>query len=154
MPIKASRPLKLDKSQQSICNDQAEAHKWLRSESCMGMVNTFMGCYRRSPLQQKHMVKIAILDTGIDLDHPLLKKYRDNKQVAGIFCRDFVTKEDPIQDSTGHGTHCAHVILKICKTARIYAARVFESDEIDEHGSTRIIEVCLEFRADIKISIH
>jgi hypothetical protein len=143
MPSKSPRLLELDDKRQLVGNDQMQADKWLSSGSCMGKVNSFMMNYRKSPLQAKRMVKVAVLDTGIDLEHPSLKKYRDKNQISGVFCRDFVTSRDPIQDSTGHGTHCAHVILKICNTARIYAARVFESDEIDENALDRIIKVCL-----------
>jgi subtilisin len=43
-------------------------------------------------------VSVAILDTGVQLDHP------DLNVVAGVNC---VTPGEPPSDVNGHGTHCA-----------------------------------------------
>jgi subtilisin family serine protease len=48
---------------------------------------------------------VAVLDTGIDVDHPdLSKRVRENGQAAS-----FVPGES-VQDGHGHGTHCAGVV--------------------------------------------
>jgi subtilisin family serine protease len=46
-------------------------------------------------------VKVAVLDTGVDQDHPDLK-------TAIIGTKDFTG--DGVEDKNGHGTHCAGVI--------------------------------------------
>ncbi len=46
-------------------------------------------------------VKVAILDTGIDTDHPDLES-------AIILSKDFTG--DGIEDNNGHGTHCAGIV--------------------------------------------
>ena len=100
-----------------------------------------MGNYRRVPPKVSCRVKIAVLDTGVDLEHRKLKKYKDQAQISQERCRDFVSGDKVIRDGTGHGTHCAHTILKLCSTARLYVARVFESDEADAGTVQKIIEV-------------
>ncbi|MGF1735083.1 S8 family peptidase [Photobacterium satsumensis] len=46
-------------------------------------------------------VKVAVLDTGIDIDHPDLKSaIKDSVDLTG----------DGIEDTNGHGTHCAGII--------------------------------------------
>lgn len=46
-------------------------------------------------------VKVAVLDTGVDLDHPDLKEaITDTKDFTG----------DGVEDLLGHGTHCAGII--------------------------------------------
>ncbi|MGF1731754.1 S8 family peptidase [Photobacterium kasasachensis] len=52
-------------------------------------------------LTQGEGVKVAILDTGIDTDHPDLKE-------AIIASKDF--SGDGIEDVDGHGTHCAGIV--------------------------------------------
>lgn len=50
-------------------------------------------------------VKVAVLDTGIDLKHPDLR----NKVIEGVTAVSKV-KGVTVQDTNGHGTHCAGII--------------------------------------------
>ena len=50
-----------------------------------------------------HGVKIAVLDTGLDLKHPDLRLLEGNSA-------SFVPDEPEIDDHYGHGTHCAGII--------------------------------------------
>lgn len=50
-------------------------------------------------------VKVAVLDTGIDLNHPDLR----NKVVQGVSAVSLVDGFT-VQDVNGHGTHCAGII--------------------------------------------
>jgi subtilisin family serine protease len=50
-------------------------------------------------------VFVAVIDTGIDLDHPDLEL-----QVDTSIDYDFVNNDDNAMDDNGHGTHCAGVI--------------------------------------------
>ena len=52
-------------------------------------------------LTQGEGIKVAILDTGIDLDHPDLAS-------AIVETEDFTG--DGIEDASGHGTHCAGIV--------------------------------------------
>lgn len=115
----------------------------------MNKVHRFFLQYRKKsldcmekPTPKQNFVKIAILDTGIDLDHPEFMPFRADGRVTGGHCRDFVNPgESPIRDSTGHGTHCAHLVLKVCQTVRLYIAKVFQTEQYDEGALERIPDV-------------
>jgi subtilisin len=50
-------------------------------------------------------VKVAVLDTGVDLQHSDFA----NRFQEGVNAQSFVSGE-PVQDGHGHGTHCAGVV--------------------------------------------
>jgi thermitase len=72
------------------------------------------------------MIKIAVIDTGVDYNHPDLKAQMDvnlaelngkagvdddgNGYVDDIYGYDFANKDGDPADGHGHGTHCAGVI--------------------------------------------
>ena len=67
-------------------------------------------------------VKIAVLDTGVDFNHPDLRPY-----IRGL--KSCVRGENAGQDTHGHGTHCAGIIAGaktgIATGAQLYIAQVF-----------------------------
>lgn len=91
-------------------------------------------------------VKVAILDTGIDRNHPDFQHPRskpkkgimspvrgEENQIKRIkasqnFCDDRKDVED-VTDIDGHGTHVAGIILQLAPAAELYIARVCEGDE-------------------------
>lgn len=84
-------------------------------------------------------VKIAVVDTGVQLNHPDL----DGKVIPG---RDFVQDDDDPTDGNGHGTHVAGIaaavadnnngIAGIAPDAKILAVRV-----LNERGSGTLDDV-------------
>lgn len=66
-------------------------------------------------------VKIAVLDTGIDLQHPLLSERIPSKN-----CRDFVDNTGHMCDTVGHGTHTAYLLAKTAPQAEIFCGRVWK----------------------------
>ncbi|WP_138431628.1 S8 family peptidase [Fodinibius saliphilus] len=50
-------------------------------------------------------VSIAVLDTGIDIDHPNLK--HSFNQIDSF---NFLSRDKDVQDWNGHGTHCSGII--------------------------------------------
>jgi thermitase len=78
-------------------------------------------------------VIIAIIDTGVSLDHPDLK----SKIVPGF---DFVDNDKTPNDTEGHGTHCAGIaaaktnnktgVAGVCPNCSIMAVRVIGPDGV------------------------
>lgn len=80
-------------------------------------------------------MKLAIIDTGIDGSHPLLKNFQENGQ---IWSKSWIEGEPATVDHNGHGTHVAHSVLRVAPRAELYVAKVFktgEEDELDQNKS-------------------
>lgn len=77
-------------------------------------------------------IKIAIVDTGIDVKDEFIKdyvKFNSSIQLEGI------KEYRELDDGYGHGTFCAKTILSICNNIdkiEIYPVKIF-----DERGTTR-----------------
>lgn len=74
-------------------------------------------------------VKIAILDSGLDLNHPefLDRQSKRIKRIRAV--EDFVEKGGTGQDTCGHGTHCLGLLRQIAPEADIYVAKVVKDAE-------------------------
>ncbi|MCG8568726.1 MAG: S8 family peptidase [Spirochaetes bacterium] len=77
---------------QKLADENPERINW--AESILGIPKVWQ-------ITQGEGIKVAILDTGIDEDHPDLKQ-------AIIKTKDFTG--DGIEDENGHGTHCAGIV--------------------------------------------
>jgi subtilisin len=75
-----------------------------------------------------HGVKVAVVDTGIEYDHPAV----GNQVVGGVNIEwdeslEDKLRYDPVEfpsDLAGHGTGCAGIIHKIAPEALLYSVRV------------------------------
>lgn len=111
-------------------------------------------------------VGIAVIDTGIDLTNPAVQetwgahsstssRYRNfledsrlaNNLGTEPFTRDRVAVivdeirnrgEDTPQDDTGHGTHVAGIITRLCPEANLFIGRVLENNVTNEQEETRL----------------
>ncbi|KAF4451363.1 ankyrin repeat domain-containing protein [Fusarium austroafricanum] len=98
-------------------------------------------------------VKIAILDTGIDLDHQDFRQCAKRRTKVGAkygskektqrerikAYKNFTGgPEDDVADDNGHGTHIAGLIMAIAPRAEIYIAKVSASPkEADSERTTQ-----------------
>lgn len=84
---------------------------------------------RKNP-EEGQPIKIAILDTGIDLPEAAKSLYEGRI----IECKSWLEGKGDLElefskgdrDVDGHGTHAAGLLLKVAQYAHIYVARVFE----------------------------
>ncbi|CAG9947654.1 unnamed protein product [Clonostachys rosea f. rosea IK726] len=100
-------------------------------------------------------VKIAVLDTGVDLEHedftkPARRRTKiGRKRAKGIpektqrerivAVRNFVGEpgeENDVTDEFGHGTHIAGLIMAVAPRAELYIAKVSTGKEISEAQQT------------------
>lgn len=92
-------------------------------------------------------IKVAIIDTGIDYNHPDL----DANYVGGY---DFVNNDSDPMDDNGHGTHCAGIIaaedndtgvVGVAPEAKLYAVKVLNQYG---KGSYSDVVAALEWSVD------
>lgn len=86
--------------------------------------------------RQQRPVKIAVLDTGIDLNNPAISLDRGKIKDK----RNFVPNED-WTDHVGHGTQVTSLLLRMAYNAHIYVARVAQGSKLDDPNY--IAEVCV-----------
>lgn len=90
---------------------------------------------RKEPDDYHPRVKIAILDTGLDLSHRDIIKAKDEGRLKYW---DFVDDTEAIKDDDGHGTHCTSIALQYAPNAEIFVGRVFRKRQADS-GSCGIL---------------
>jgi len=99
-------------------------------------------------------IKVAVIDTGVDFNHPDLFGWGEDGKVVGGF--NFIQKGQPPLDTNGHGTQVAGVIaadgqiVGIAPKAKILAYKVSEDGEgVSSDLIIRAIEKAIEDKADI-----
>ena len=98
-------------------------------------------------------IKIAVIDTGVDFNHPDLLGWIDGKVIGGY---NFIAEGEPPLDKNGHGTQVAGVIAAdgqvkgVAHKAKILAYKVSEDGEgVSSELITRAINKAMEDGADI-----
>jgi minor extracellular serine protease Vpr len=99
-------------------------------------------------------IKIAIIDTGIDFNHPDLFGWGPDGKVIGGY--NFIQKDQPPLDTNGHGTQVAGVIaadgqaVGVAPKAKILAYKVSEDGEgVSSELIVKAIEKAIADGADI-----
>lgn len=82
---------------------------------------------------------VAIIDTGCQLEHHLIKPYVASGRIAGF--RDFVRDTDTMADEDGHGTHVTHLLLQAAPYVKLYIARAFQMSHADERTASYVSKV-------------
>ncbi len=99
-------------------------------------------------------IRVAIIDTGVDFNHPDLLGWGNDGKVVGGY--NFISEGQPPMDTNGHGTQVAGVIAAdgeitgIAPKAKILAYKVSEDGEgVSSELIIRAIEKAIEDEADI-----
>jgi len=79
--------------------------------------------------QNTKSVKIAVLDTGVDVTNSFIKGAMKKPQRIKA-TRSFVDGVKDAQDLHGHGTHVTALLLKVAPDAHLYIARVASGGKI------------------------
>ncbi len=67
-------------------------------------------------------VRIALIDSGVDVDHPILSGKIDLEDAVS-----FVSEDESIADTNGHGTMVAGIIAQVAPDAKITPYRVISA---------------------------
>ncbi|QLH06124.1 S8 family serine peptidase [Nitrosopumilus ureiphilus] len=99
-------------------------------------------------------IKVAVIDTGVDFNHPDLFGWGPDGKVIGGY--NFINEGQPPMDTNGHGTQVAGVIAAdgqakgVAPKAKILAYKVSENgEEVSSDLIIRAIEKAIEDDADI-----
>ena len=99
-------------------------------------------------------VKIAVIDTGVDFNHPDLLGWGPEGKVVGGY--NFIQEGELPMDNNGHGTQVAGVIAAdgeikgIAPKAKILAYKVSEDgNEVTSDLIIKAIEKAIEDKADV-----
>lgn len=95
-------------------------------------------------------MRIAVVDSGIDPDHPRL----ENLRCSGVsFVQDessHVSTVTDYEDLLGHGTASAAIIYKFCREAEYVAVKIFQNELVSsEKTLSTAISWCIENSIDI-----
>ncbi|KAI0101217.1 pfs domain-containing protein [Daldinia grandis] len=88
-------------------------------------------------------VKIAILDTGIDLTHPDVEACSNNMKGKYNWLNE--NFKNRVHDRNGHGTFCFGLLLDYAPDAQLYVAKIAE----DKPSNPRVIAKAINLAVDI-----
>jgi subtilisin family serine protease len=96
-------------------------------------------------------VKVAIIDSGVDAEHPWVGRITGGAVLSlDVEADEVVTKEGPHDDLYGHGTACAGIIRHLAPAAELYSVRVL-GERLT--GKARVVasgvDWCLEHGIDV-----
>jgi subtilisin family serine protease len=89
-------------------------------------------------------VKVALLDTGIDLKHSYFEGEYPSGRVKSV--RSWVDGKEGAEDGdggdeSGHGTFIASLLLDLCPTIDLYIARISKSRNFKKGTSVNVVNV-------------
>ncbi|KAH0427685.1 hypothetical protein CcaCcLH18_09516 [Colletotrichum camelliae] len=93
-------------------------------------------------------IRVAVIDTGIDTMHNNTLTYKDfvNDDSSALRC-------SPVEGKLQHGTQSVQLILSMYDRAKVFVAKVFESDKADERTAPNIMAKAVEWAVSQEVDI-
>ena len=85
-------------------------------------------------------VRIAVLDTGVDRNHPDMDSERIQSVRSWVNGKNGEEEDPPASDESGHGTHITGILLDLAPDADIYVAQIATKGPSDP---SQIAKACL-----------
>lgn len=83
-------------------------------------------------IDEQPRIKVAILDTGIDIGHPYIIARKERIKDIWTWADGLGGREDGrAGDSSGHGTHIANLLLEMAPDSDVYIAQIAEFSPIE-----------------------
>lgn len=96
----------------------------------------------RLKLDDPTRIKIAILDTGLDRNHPFVREHKARiKAVCDWVDSDGLNDDDFSGDEVGHGTHVAFIILANVPNADVFVARISKTRALKHRHTLPVAKV-------------
>ena len=118
------------------------ADQWFEDlESCV------LPILNKDRKDRQRPIRVAILDTGIDVAHPTFQKAVLQNKIRAS--RGFPETLEPFADGHGHGTHGGSVLLRIAPNAVLYIARIADdeghiSTDNQYEGITKVVQMSFQ----------
>ncbi|KAH7127826.1 peptidase S8/S53 domain-containing protein [Dactylonectria estremocensis] len=124
-----------------IQDRKASALKWFQWHSeALARVDTL----RDARLCNNQRIKIAILDSGIELSQDNKDIYDNGSQIK---YQSWVDENPAWKDQVGHGTHLATLLRRIAPNSQLHVARVFKK-KLSMEKSARCISEAIRHAVD------
>jgi hypothetical protein len=92
--------------------------------------------------QTPEHIRIAVLDTGVDPTDVMVKAARSRI----IDKRSWVGSPENCDDTYGHGTHVARLLLSMAPAAQIFVAKITDNKHVHPAEMSNIAEVSFPCR--------
>jgi hypothetical protein len=92
--------------------------------------------------QTPQHIRIAVLDTGVDPMDVMIKAAKSRI----IDKRSWVGSPDSCDDTYGHGTHVARLLLSMAPAAQIFVAKITDNKHVHPSEMSNIGEVSFPYR--------
>ncbi|KAK6499014.1 hypothetical protein TWF481_011583 [Arthrobotrys musiformis] len=97
------------------------AKEWL--QKLKETVHSILKCRRR---ESDEMVKVAVLDTGIDILHPMITKDIEENGSKITERKDWTQSPHGTDDQVGHGTAVCEILLRVAKV-NLYVGKISDT---------------------------